>query len=145
MSRYGARISPQGSPPPQSVLLRLPPDHLYLQRPASHCCQVQQLHRAEQRLPPPQAPPKAEEAAAAAHGEGEVLWVKWALVTQRLGLVSVLLKSGPPLPVSPPQTSSFSSVTDSTMSLNIITVTLNMGMEGPYERREERVSGASGA
>ena len=36
------------------------------------------------------------------------------------------------LPLYPPQASSFSSVTDSTMSLNIITVTLNMGMEGAW-------------
>lgn len=32
-----------------------------------------------------------------------------------------------PSPGAPPQASSFSSITDSTMSLNIITVTLNMG------------------
>lgn len=36
------------------------------------------------------------------------------------------------------QTSSFSSVTDSTMSLNIITVTLNMGMEGPDGKKGRR-------
>ena len=39
--------------------------------------------------------------------------------------------SGSPVPFthapSPPQASSFSSITDSTMSLNIVTVTLNMG------------------
>lgn len=49
-----------------------------------------------------------------------------------LGLIPGLLKAVQLLPLFPPQTSSFSSVTDSTMSLNIITVTLNMGMEGTW-------------
>ena len=37
--------------------------------------QVQQLHGAEQRLPPPQTPPAAEETAATPPGEGEGLLV----------------------------------------------------------------------
>lgn len=54
------------------------------------------------------------------------------------------LKAVQLLPLFPSQTSSFSSVTDSTMSLNIITVTLNMGMEGACGWGEDLASRAHG-
>lgn len=70
-------------------------------------------------------------------GQLDLLWGSWG---SGLGLDGPrsgnpvacpgVLEAVPLLPLCPPQASSFSSVTDSTMSLNIITVTLNMGMEG---------------
>lgn len=83
--------------------------------------QTEQLHGAEHFLPAhPEAQAPAAEAAHAAGGP-----CRWQPGAGRgLPFCSPCLR---PLTRVPPQASSFSSITDSTMSLNIITVTLNMG------------------
>lgn len=123
-----------------------PPDHFHLHMPCfsiairfsssteqSSASRLLKRHRRRRK----QRPPRMERVRVLL---GEAGLSLAAPLTRGLGLVFVD-EERPPLPCLSSQTSSFSSVTDSTMSLNIITVTLNMGMEGPDERGGEGLQG----
>lgn len=74
MSRWGS-VGLPGVPPHRHSVLSFGPATTARPAPRPTSRQVQQLHGAEQRLPPPQAPPAAEETAATPPGEGEGLLV----------------------------------------------------------------------